>query len=591
MGPAGSQTYSTLRKSAVTLRRLLVCSSAAAAAATVAAPPLRNLLFIVADDLRPELAAAYASPHMVTPRADAFAREAATFERAYCNFAICSPSRNSFMTGRAPDRTRVWNFLQDFRSAGVGATGLPGKDWETLPQFFKQHGYLTLGHGKTFHPDKPPLWDEPRSWSQEQRYGEQSISNCGGNATTAWRFCPTRGRPADQYSDYNTTVAAAATLARMAANASRPFALFLGLHNPHGAWSTPAEIMDLDPAATSMAPPRFAFSPRGAPDVAFTAELDGDDVLAMDFSEPALANRSHDPGLPDNASGVVAFKCPSPGNNTVPQWFSQYMRLGYRTAVTATDTHLGMMLDALERSGRAADTLVVFVGDHGWQIGEHTEYGKHTNFDLAVHVPLMMRAPWLSGSAGARVQTAFELLDLYRTLAALVGLPAPPADVEGDDLSAALAAPARILKAEAYAQYSRCPGERNFPDNIANAPDWQYNNCEDVPVRNISFMGYSVRTGTAASAAGGEYRFTEWYSWDREACTARFEDVRGTELYNHSGIAIVGDFDSAENENIAAAPGSAAVVQALRALLWTRFRGREGSGCPPDQNATAISRE
>ena len=127
-----------------------------------------NVLFFVCDDLRPSMNVAYGKSEMHTPSFDAFASTALTFNRAYTNFAICSPSRNSFMSGRAPDSTRVWNFRQDFRAAGVDRGGKPGASWVTLPEHFKRNGVLTLGHGKLYHPGKPPQWDEPKSWSQLQ---------------------------------------------------------------------------------------------------------------------------------------------------------------------------------------------------------------------------------------------------------------------------------------------------------------------------------------------------------------------------------------------------------------------------------------
>jgi arylsulfatase A-like enzyme len=113
-------------------------------------------------------------------------------------------------------------------------------------------------------------------------------------------------------------------------------------------------------------------TPLGAPDVALSAELDGEDHISLDFSKPALGNRTQDPDLPKAANGLVSVPLPSPGNNTVPHFFTQYMRLGYYTAVTHSDAHFGMMMDALDASGLANDTLVVLFGDHGWELGEHT---------------------------------------------------------------------------------------------------------------------------------------------------------------------------------------------------------------------------
>ena len=147
---------------------LAFAAAAYAGAAGSDAPARMNVLFFVCDDLRPSMNAAYSKPEMHTPNFDLFAATALTFNRAYTNFAICSPSRNSFMSGRAPDTTRVWNFRQDFRAAGVDKEGGPGASWVTLPEHFKRNDFLTLGHGKLYHPGKPPQWDEPKSWSQLQ---------------------------------------------------------------------------------------------------------------------------------------------------------------------------------------------------------------------------------------------------------------------------------------------------------------------------------------------------------------------------------------------------------------------------------------
>lgn len=185
-----------------------------------------------------------------------------------------------------------------------------------------------------------------------------------------------------------------------------------------------------------------------------------------------------------------------------------------------------------------------------------------------------MRAPWLPASAGKHTQSVVELLDLYRTISALAGLPPPPSDVAGDDFSALFADPTQTLKSEAFAQYSRCPGERDFP-TVYELPDWALNNCEDVPVVNITFMGYTVRSL--------EWRFTEWYAWDRVNCVAEFDaPPRGTELYSHANHTAPGEFDAFENENVAAEAANAQTVVALRAKLWARFKTK-GSGCPPDQ--------
>jgi arylsulfatase A-like enzyme len=119
---------------------------------------------------------------------------------------------------------------------------------------------------------------------------------------------------------------------------------------------------------------------------------------------------SHPPSV---AGQVVQTYCPWPGNNSVPTWMQKQLRVGYYSAVTHTDWLFGKVMAALDSSGVEKDTLVVVTGDHGWQLGEHAEWGKHTNYELAVHVPLIIRVPWKPASVGKHTQSFSELLDLY----------------------------------------------------------------------------------------------------------------------------------------------------------------------------------
>lgn len=231
---------------------------------------------------------------------------------------------------------------------------------------------------------------------------------------------------------------------------------------------------------------------------------------------------------------------------------------------------------ALDELGLTNDTLVVLTGDHGWQLGEHSEWGKHTNFELAVHVPLLVRAPWKPAAAGRHTQSFVELLDLYKSLADTAGLPLGDveADVDGDSFAALLDDPSKTAKTAVYSQYSRCPGNRYWPKHIAG-PDYVMNNCETVPAANISYMGYTVRTP--------DWRYTEWFAWDGSTCQARFDSPsHGVELYSHKGQAPYPvDFDNYENVNVAADPSNAGVVQSLRAMLLARFRPTAPTSCPP----------
>ena len=138
------------------------CTSSEVRAPKPPPPPpknAKNVMFFISDDLRPEMFEAYGQKYMVTPNLDALAKKAMVFNRAYCQQAICGPTRNSFLSGRRPQRTKAWNFIDHFREEGVGA------NWTSFPGYFLQHGYTTLGGGKTYHPSLPPDNDGGKSWS------------------------------------------------------------------------------------------------------------------------------------------------------------------------------------------------------------------------------------------------------------------------------------------------------------------------------------------------------------------------------------------------------------------------------------------
>lgn len=211
--------------------------------------------------------------------------------------------------------------------------------------------------------------------------------------------------------------------------------------------------------------------------------------------------------------------------------------------------------------------------DHGYQLGEHAEYAKHTNFELATHVPMMVSAPWL-GTAGQHASSFVELVDLYRTVVSLAGLPAPAADVDGDDVSHLVAAPGAMGKNASFSQYSRCPG--SDPAVCAGLPAWCHNNCEGVTADKIGVMGYTVRT------AG--WRYTEWLSWDGSTCTAKWAAPPvARELYSHQGETPQPlCFDCGENANVVGDAAHAGVVAQLHAMLKARYDlPSNPRRCPP----------
>jgi len=253
-------------------------------------------------------------------------------------------SRSSFLSGRRPDRTKVWNFLRSFRDNPDGV------HVHTLPQYLKGHGYTTLGAGKIYHPGHPKDNDEPLSWSQDRPYCKQDTQHCAKGTM----FCPVNvtepGGPGDrEFNDYNMTRCAISNL-EYASKKGGPFAIFLGLHFPHLSHRVPIWAVrkylpeaPLQPNASGVIRPATnRFAPKGMPDIAFTQEIDG------------MVNVS----IPVDGT-LHTYEVPSPINDTFPEWFDSTFRLGYRSAITLTDYHVGLMLAALEKSGHANNTVVI----------------------------------------------------------------------------------------------------------------------------------------------------------------------------------------------------------------------------------------
>ena len=218
-------------------------------------PRFNNVLYFVVDDLRPEFMSAYGQSQMKTPNLDSLANSSLTFAHAYCQQAVCGPSRASFMTGRRPEHTNVFDNKANFRESGVDATGASGSKWVTMPEYFKNQGFLTLGLGKTFHPKHPKNWDEPTSWSQDKEYYPFSyyINN---NASYQGQPCPGTGppkdnvgggtpskidtwcavdEPDDHFYDFGLAQAAIERL-QYAATQQKPFFIQAGFARPHAPW-------------------------------------------------------------------------------------------------------------------------------------------------------------------------------------------------------------------------------------------------------------------------------------------------------------------------------------------------------------------
>lgn len=385
-----------------------------------------NVLFIAVDDWRPS-GGAYGDATTKTPSIDRLASRGVTFRRAYCQQAVCSPSRTSLLTGRRPDTTRVYDLETHFRDT------IP--DVITLPQHFKASGYHVEGMGKIFHGglDDPASWSVPHWTAKEPHYGpegqalmEQRRRDARAKgAVTKKAMQRLRAFPteAPEVADValNDGAVASHAVERLAAIKDRPFFLAVGFSRPHLPFVAPKKYWDLYDRATLPLAPN-PFPPKGAPAFAGTTwgEL-----------------RVYD--------GI-----PAKGPLSVEQ--ARELIHGYRAATSYMDAQVGRVLDALEASGVADRTVIVMWGDHGWKLGEHGLWCKQTNYENDTNAPLIIAAPGRASGKAAR--GLVEFVDIYPTLSALCEL-ALPEGLEGASLIPLLDDPTVAGKAAAFSQYPR----------------------------------------------------------------------------------------------------------------------------------------
>ena len=285
-------------------------------------PP--NVLHLMADDLRPQLGC-YKNPFMLTPKLDALASEGMVFENAYTQYAYCAPSRNSFMTGRRPERTKCLNFDTDFRQQH-------GDAWVALPQFFKDAGYFTSAAGKLYHDGM----DDPLSWSYPSN--QTTWIQCQGDPVrdVFMNYCAVTASSRLQYTDEELALKEGLRRMQAGAASGQPWWVGIGIHRPHWPSRLPAGWTGPEVYPTGVEPPDF---PKGIPLAPFMSGgyKDGD------YHNPAL-------GCPN---------CSAPTGDTL-----EYRRW-YYAAVSYADHMLGQALDMLDTLGERNNTIVLFHSDHG----------------------------------------------------------------------------------------------------------------------------------------------------------------------------------------------------------------------------------
>ncbi|MFN4259133.1 MAG: sulfatase [Gemmataceae bacterium] len=373
-----------------------------------------NVLFVVSDDLCNRIGC-YGDPLVRTPHIDRLAKQGVRFDRAYCQYPLCNPSRASFMTGLRPDTTKVYENATHFRKVDPKIV--------TLPQTFKNNGYHVARVGKLYHYGVPAQigtdgLDDKDSWHQvvnprgrDKDDEDKIFSLVPGQFGGTLSWLAADGTDLEQTDGIGATEA----IQLLERNKDKPFFLAVGFYRPHTPFVAPKKYFELYP---------------------------------LDKMPLAKVPADHwDKGPP------LAFGSYKKEQDKLTDPLRREAIQAYCASMTLMDAQLGRLLDTLERLKLAENTIVVFFSDHGYHLGEHGLWQKMSLFENSARVPLVIYDPRAKGNGGVSGRTV-ELIDLHPTLADLCGLPAP-ASVEGQSLKPLLDNPQAAWTKPAYTQVLR----------------------------------------------------------------------------------------------------------------------------------------
>jgi iduronate 2-sulfatase len=482
--------------------------------ACAAAAERPNVLFVAVDDLKPMLGS-YGVEGMHTPVMDALAARGATFLNAHCQQAVCGPSRASLLTGKRPDRIGIWDLKTKIRKTNPGIV--------TLPEYFRKNGYETVGIGKIYDPRSvdgrakhdaaswsvpyTPSWNmdyNPQTGKPAAHYHSPEVKALSEQAAAegitaydalqkfletqnAWLVTEGPDVPDDAYDDGVFATEAVRRIEELAGG-DKPFFLALGFKKPHLPFNAPKKYWDLyDPADIELAP--------------FQQQAD---------DSPAMAY--HDGNELRSYSGV-------PAEGPLPEALQRELIHGYKACVSYVDAQLGRVLKALADSGEMENTVIVLWGDHGWHLGDHGMWAKHSNFEQATRSPLLVVLPGVSG--GLQIRNPVEFIDIFPTLTDVAGLETPQ-DLQGKSLRPMLKDPEVSVKEVAVSQFPRG-----------------------------KYMGYALRDR--------RYRYVAWMPFDGSA-TVSAEGKVAEELYDY-------ETDPEERKSLIHDPAAADVLAGMRGRM------------------------
>jgi len=366
----------------------------------------KNLLFIVVDDLNTTLGC-YGHPLVKTPNIDKLAQMGVQFNHAYCNYAVCNPSRSSFLTGLKPETTTIL----DNRTTLQSILG----DKVTLPYLFKKNGFYTMSLGKVFHGANEH--NDPKAWDEIYTFGPTQIGKTGEKrnmtgGTLKWcEWMAAEGNDEDQ---------ADGQIARKAvefisAKKDKPFFLAVGFHKPHDPFFAPKKYFDMYPL-NQCDPP----------------------VLPQGWKPP--------------------YKHTLPGETAVFDRFTdqdkrEFLR-SYYACISFLDAQIGKILKVLEETNQLDNTLIIFFGDHGYHLGEHNWWNKVTIFEKGTNAPFIMAGQSV-GKKGVESNAMLEYIDIYPTLSELFELNETPGYLEGKSFAEVVNDPSKPFRSSVQAVVKR----------------------------------------------------------------------------------------------------------------------------------------
>jgi iduronate 2-sulfatase len=469
-----------------------------------AADQRRNVLFIISDDLNNFLGC-YGDPMAKTPHIDRLAARGVRFDRAYCAFPLCGPSRNSILTGLYPNSTGIQANSLIFRQT------IPNQ--LSMSQTFRQQGYFAARIGKLYHYNVPNSigtngHDDPGSWElelnpagvdrlEEHPHITSLVPNQFGG-TLSWYASP---KSDEHHTDAIMAKDADWVLERCARDKQRPFFLAVGFFRPHTPYVAPQR-------------PWFDMY-----DVNQMPVVEGVEADRVDIPEAGLGSQKKE-------------------QNTMTDEQRRQARQAYYASISFMDAQVGRVIESLDRHGLAENTVIVFTSDHGYHMGEHGLWQKMSLFEESARVPMLIVAPG-AGNVGGVVSAPVSQVDLFPTLAELCGV-TPPTNLQGQSLVPMLKDNTQTGRGWALTQVTRGSGggggvQQRKKKTGENAPK------SAAPANDGRFFGYSLRTE--------RWRYTEWDGGQK-----------GRELYNH-------DTDPRELTNLADHADHSKTMEQLATLM------------------------